>query len=152
MSIVNTSLFGTGNLHWHPSQHRLGDFDQEGWSLCHYVNIWSCWEQFGLSWCFWDSALKQCFNSSSLLDSVLRQGTFSWFQTSGKCRKLHIDNQWFLTSVVVCCIFCLLSFLLFDSCFILSLCNSGKSFINFSLLFLFLSLPFSFKISLFFSR
>ena len=39
----------------------------------------------------------------------------------------------------------------FDSYFIFSLCNSGKSFVNFSLLFLFLSLSFSFKIYLLFS-
>ena len=178
MSTVNISWFSNGDLHWHlPNidlviltrkgeayvisrekwiQFFLSFITQKSFSSFYFwlrqVNIWSWWRQFGLSWYYWDSVLKHCFNNSSFLGSVLRQATFSLFQTSRKCRKIHADDQWFLINVVVCCIFCLFSFIIFDSCFSFSLCNSGKSFINFSLLFLFVSLSFSFKISLFFSR
>ena len=94
------------------------------------------------SWCYWDSVLKQ-----QPAFGLCPQGSYLQFISD-----FHIDDHWFLINVVVCCIFLSPFFSSFDSCFTFSLCNSGKPFVNFYLFFLFLSLSFSFKISLFFSR
>ena len=85
-------------------------------------------------------------NSSPLLGSARREATCSSFQTS------ILTTIGSSSMLLFAAFFCLLFFSSFDSCFTFSLCNSGKPFVNFYLFFLFLSLSFSFKISLFFSR